>query len=316
MKIQSLAPTRASLFGGGTDVSPYCDEYGGLCVNMAINLRQKLTLYSEDDIYEHPYVTVPSLGSEKFYYTILEEFKINGGHLSSIKAEFDGLIESGIGSSASAAVCLVGAINKRLNLGMSLDQIAEKAWDIEVNKLRLFGGKQDQYAAAYGGVNVMEFKKDGVKITPLAKGFIEPLLPSLTLFYTGTNRKSAKIQEGFKKLTKDQIWALDRIKRLAFNAIDPIAKGDYIKVGALLDDAWELKKLSNKGVTNNIIDEIYAKAKELGAYGGKCCGAGGGGFMLFVVNPEEREKFIKELGLEWWDFSPCWQGLETRILNA
>ena len=312
MKILSVAPTRIGLFGGGTDLPEYASRFGGLVINMAINLRSHFTLFTGDDIYDpEAQNSVPYLGKREFVYAFREEFGINDMHLSKFNSSFDGILEAGLGSSASSAVAIIGAINKAQNLKLSLDQIARIAWDIEVNKLKLFGGQQDQYAAAFGGVNVMEFKDRKVNITPLAKGFIKPLFPYLILFYTGQNRKSAVIQEGFKKLTKDQVWALDRIKDLAFKAIDPIAKGDYIKVGALLDEAWEWKKLSNKGVTNPEIDAIYSKAKELGAYGFKCCGAGGGGFAICIINPKERQEFIKKLGLEWYDFSIDFNGLEV-----
>jgi D-glycero-alpha-D-manno-heptose-7-phosphate kinase len=318
MKVLSVAPTRLSLFGGGTDVSPYCDLYGGLCINMAINLRQNLTMYSGEELFELTGKSVFPYGANPdFYYQMLEEYGINDGvHLTKLISKFDGLIESGIGSSASAAVALLGAINKRKNLGMSLNDIAEKAWELEVKKLSLYGGRQDQYASVYGGVNVMEFKKGGgVNVTPLAKGFVEPLFPSLALFYTGKNRKSATIQEGFKELDQDQIGALNRIKKITIEAIDPIAKGDFRVTGALLDEAWEWKKLSNKGVTNPEIDAIYTKAKELGAYGGKILGAGSGGFILFIVDPKERDQFIKKLGLEHWDFSVDFNGLEVRDIT-
>lgn len=315
MKIQAVAPTRLSLFGGGTDVDPYASKYGGLVINMAINLRQKTTLYTDDDLYEltGPNI-IPYLGKQEFNYAILDEFGMDDMHQVKLKSEFDAILESGLGSSASAAVALIGAINKYKNLNMSLDEIAEKAWEIEVKKMGLFGGKQDQYASVYGGVNAMQFEKDTVQVTPLARGFIKPLLPSLVLFYIGKNRKSAKIQEGFKQLDKDQIWALDNIKRIALNAIDPIGKGDFRRVGALLDDVWEFKKLSNKGVTNTFINQIYNRAKSLGSYGGKVLGAGGGGFILFVVDPTQKERFIRDMKIEWYDFSPCWNGLEVRVL--
>lgn len=322
MKIYSQCPSRIGLFGGGTDVPPYSDIYGGLVINMAINLRQKVTVYFGEDIFEYNNgrggePQFPLNANPQFYYKILEEFGLNDMHQIKFKSEFDGLIESGIGSSASAAVALMGAINRYQNLGMGVSEIAEKAWELEVNKCGLFGGKQDQYAAALGGINVIEFKKGGgVNPTSLSKGFIEPLLPSLVLFYTGKNRKSATIQEGFKKLDEEQVKSLNRIKKLALEAIDLIAKGDFRVVGALLDEAWEWKKLSNKGVTNKRIDGIYEKARGLGAYGGKVLGAGGGGFMLFVVNPEERENFIKNLGLEWWDFGIDWNGLEVRDVTG
>ena len=320
MKIYSQAPCRISLFGGGTDLDPYASKYGGLCINLAVNIRSKFTLFTSNDIYD-PLANsnIPYLGTKKFVHTILEEFGIGDMHLARFNSEFDGILESGIGSSASAAVAILGAINKYQNLKMNQSIIAERAWQIEVNTLNLFGGKQDQYAAVFGGMNVMFFTKDGVKIIPFDKQIVEPILSSLVLFYTGFNRKSAKIQEGFKKLNKDQIWALNYIKRIATLAFEPIEKGDFRKVGALLDEAWEYKKLSNKGITNKRIDEIYKYAKDYGAYGGKILGAGGGGYMLFVVNPEERQQFINymaEIELEWEDFSPCWNGLEVRVLPS
>jgi len=320
MILCSQAPSRLSLFGGGTDIMPYADKHGGLVINMAINLRQKMKMYTDDDTFKYAYKNIfPPRANPDFYYKIFKEFEgVDGGRNTKLECKYDGLLESGLGSSASAAVALVGAINKCNNLGMNLHQIAEKAWDIEVNKIGLYGGKQDQYAAAFGGVNVIEFKKPRVDITPLARGFIEPLLSSLLLFYLGTNRESSTIQEGFKYLSGKQIKALNKIKQLAFDAIEPIGQGDIETVGKLLDESWQMKKKSNKGVDNKLINDVYDKAKKSGAYGGKICGAGGGGFILFCVPPIKRKAFIKDMqkeGLEWWDFTVDWNGLEVRILN-
>ena len=315
MKILSIAPSRISLFGGGTDIELYASKYGGLTINIAINLRQKVTMYSGGDLWEvsganyFPYKADP-----KFAYQILSEFGINDFHQTKLICKYDGLIESGLGSSAAAAVALIGAINKRQNLGLTTTQIAEKAWWLETQRLNLYGGRQDQYAAAFGGVNVMEFK-DRVTIVPLAKGFIDKLVPYFVLVYTGFNRKSAVIQEGFKHLSKKQIKVLDQIKDLALNSIDPIGKGDYLKVGEMLDWGWQLKKESNEGVTNSTIDSIYEKAISEGAVGGKVLGAGGGGFMLFIVPPEKQKDFIEKMGLDHWDFSICWNGLEVRDIT-
>ena len=317
-KILSIAPTRISLFGGGTDLQPYSTFYGGVCINIAITLRQRVTMYSGNDMFEIRGHEFPFGANPDFYYKILDEFNINDGvHLTKLHSQFDGLIESGIGSSASAAVALIGGADKRLNLNMTREQIAEKAWEIEVKRLGLYGGKQDQYAATFGGFNVMEFK-DKVTVIPLTKQDIEPLLPSLVLFYTGQNRKSAVIQEGFKTLEDKQVIALDQIKKIAIGAIDPICKGDIEKVGEMLGWVWELKKESNKGVSNERIDNFYKKGLEHGALGGKILGAGGGGYMLFICPPDKREYFIKKMekeGLQWWDFGIDWNGLEVRRLK-
>ena len=321
MKILSVVPARISLFGGGTDISPFCDLYGGLCINLAINIRSKFTLFTGDDMYD-PQANgqVPYLGKREFVYAFLNEFDLGDFHRCKFNSDFDGLLESGMGSSASSAVAIIGAINKLQNLGMSLSDIAEKAWDIEVNALNLFGGKQDQYCAAYGGFNIMKFYKDTVTVEPLETPFTysKNLLSSLVLFYTGLNRKSAKIQEGFKKLSQYQIDNLTNLKNLALTAIDFIKKGDVEMVGELLNQTWEYKKHSNKGVSNPKIDKIYHHAIKHGALSGKILGAGGGGFMLFVV-PDKKEEFIANMekldGIKHWDFSPDFTGLDIRILN-
>jgi D-glycero-alpha-D-manno-heptose-7-phosphate kinase len=312
MRILSIAPSRIGLFGGGTDTPEYAESKGGLVVSMAINLYTKTTLYSDGDEYgiENKF---PFNASPDFYYQILDEYGINGMHHSKLRNEFDGLIESGLGSSASAAVALIGAIDRRLKLNLTPEQIAEKAWEIETNKIKHFGGKQDQYAAALGGVNVMEFK-DKVSVVPLAKKFIEPLFPSLVLFHTGIKRKSSETQEGFKKLSQKQIDSLDNVKALAVEAIDYIASGDYKTVGEIMDEAWMYKKESNKGVSTPEIDNLYKKGLKLGAIGGKLMGSGGGGYFLFVVPPDKKQYLIDNMSIEWQDFSVSWNGVETRIL--
>ena len=321
MIIKSTAPTRISLFGGGTDLPEYSRQFGGMTISLAINLYQNIIMYTDSDMLDSPHKNqFPFKADPYFYYKILDEFNLNNGvHLTRLITNFDGEIESGIGSSAAAAVAMVGAINRRLGLNMTPEQIAERAWSLEVDVVGLYGGKQDQYAAAMGGVNFLEFNKFGyTKVTPLARGFIEPLLPSLVLFYTGSNRKSPTIQEGFKKLSKTQINALTKIKDLALKSVEPVGNGDIDLVGSLLDQSWELKKESNKGVSTPEIDFIYKRAKKLGALGGKLCGAGGGGYIMFVVPQKKREQFIikmKKEGLQWWDFSVDWNGINTRVVK-
>jgi len=303
--IISTAPARIGLFGGGTDLPEYANEYGGLVINFAINLRQHIKLGT-------PAFKIQQ-GDEVFYRTILDHFKSG----QKLNASFDGVIEAGLGSSAAAAVALIGAISRDHNLNLNPHQIAEKAWLLEFNDLKLYGGKQDQFASAYGGVNFIEFDRKGVRVNPLARGFVEPLIPSMLLFYTGSNRKSSIIQEGFKKIGKAQSEVMHKIKELAVEAVNPIGEGEVDKVGYLLDVSWDFKKASNLGVTNPKIDKLYAKAKRLGAYGGKICGAGGGGYMLFIINPNKKAEFIErfeEPNVSWVDFSVDWNGVETRII--
>lgn len=306
MKIISSAPCRIGLLGGGTDIPTYSDKFGGLCLNIAINIRQHFEITDsngKDNVY-------PKGANPKFYEEFYKQF---GWTPETCVSTFDGILESGLGSSAAAAVALVGALSRYNNMNLSKEDIAEMAWHIEINKIGLYGGRQDQYASSFGGCNLFEFGK-GVKVTRL-DGFIEKVLPSLTLFYLGKNRRSANIQEGFKKLSQQQIMKLDEIKASVLEGSKIIATGDIEKFGRLMDKAWQMKKISNKGVSNNEIDKIYDKALKLGAFGGKIMGAGGGGCMLFIVDPAKRNKFIKEIGLKWIDFSLDKNGLETRVEN-
>ena len=318
MIVTSTAPCRISLFGGGCDIPTYADQYGGLVINMAINLRQYIKIATEEDIFRiNLRNTVPLNGNKDFMHKIFTDFGIGGFAHVRFESESDVPLESGIGASAATAVATVAAINKAKRLNLGKGEIAGRAWDIEVNKIGLFGGKQDQYAAAFGGVNLLEFTKKTVELTQLGKGFGDNIYPSIVLFYLGRNRSSPTIQEGFKQLTQDQITRLNELKQIAFKGIKAIADKDLEKVGNLLDKSWRVKQRSNKGVTEPWINKIYEKGKSHGALGGKLCGSGGGGFMIFMVKPNKKEEFINQMereGLEWWDFEIDWNGVSTRIL--
>lgn len=310
MRILSMAPTRISLFGGSTDLPEFASRYGGFCLNMAINIRQEILLTNDNQIIKYP-----TNGSENFYWLILNEFGIGKSQTTGFNASFNGEITGGIGSSAAAAVALIGAVNKYKNLGMSRADIAEKAWNIETNKLNLYGGRQDQYCAAFGGVNGMEFRQDQVTVVPLSRNFADKLYPSLVLFHLGFNRKNPRIQEGFKGLTQGQIFYLDKIKKLVTDAIPYIGEGDIEAVGRLLDKSWELKKKSNKGVGSPVFEMIYRKAKKLGAWGGKICGAGGGGYCIFMIDPAKRQNLIDSLGIKWIDYDWDFNGVDVRRID-
>lgn len=313
MEIVSQAPCRVSLFGGGTDLPEFSSKYGGFCLNMAINIRQKMEIECDTTEDQFGNLTFPVGGNERFYKTIMNEMGVSEREMG-IEAVFDGELTGGLGSSAAAAVCLVGTINKYKSLGMSRAGIAERAWEIEVNRLGLYGGRQDQNCAAFGGVNGMEFRGDRVTVLPLDRRFVEELYPSLVLFHLGFNRKDPKIQEGFKNLTQEQVFYLTQIKELVIEATLYIGEGDIEAVGKLLDKSWELKKKSNKGVGNNRFEEVLKRAKDLGVWGGKICGAGSGGYCIFMIDPDKRQKLIDELGIKWVDFDIDWQGLDCRIL--
>lgn len=316
MKIQAITPTRVSLFGGGTDIPAFSNLYTGKVISLAINIRQSITMYSEDDLYEvHGKNVFPYHANPEFYYKVLKEYGINDMHQTKLTCEFDGLIESGLGSSAAAAVALLGCINKRLNLGLNRQQIAEKAWELETDKLGLFGGKQDQYAATLGGANYFKFFKEGFVSFDILRPQIEPLLASLVLIHTGIIRSKPKIQESLKELSIEQIAYLTKLKRLVEIALEYLVDKDIEGMGKLMHESWEYKKMINPQVTSQEIDDIYLKGLACGAWGGKLLGSGGGGYMLFCVNPKKRQQFIKRLGYAEVDFSLDYNGLEVKVLN-
>lgn len=310
MRVTATAPCRLSLFGGGTDLPVYFNKYGGIVISMAINIRQHITISDESNVYSYIEGANP-----KFYDAFFKEMDFRP---SSMLTSFDTHIESGLGSSASAAVALVGAIDKFLGLGMNRREIVEKAWDVEVNHLGLYGGKQDQYAAAWGGLNVMWFSSTVGTFRKDINGHKRDyLLEHILLFDTGESRKEEKIQEELKSLNNDQLMALHLIKKYANLARKAIECGDVMSIGSLLNEAWEFKKKSNPKMSNEKIDRIYEEAMIAGATGGKLMGSGGGGFMFFFVEPRFQSLVIKaleDLGCKHIDFSVDDNGLDVRRL--
>lgn len=304
MKMLSLAPCRISLFGGGTDLPTYSDKFGGMVISLAINIRQELALFTHPD--PIPLNIYPKGADPDFYKKILKEFGIDAG----VQSRFEGIIGAGLGSSASCTVALIGAINKALNLGLSRTEIAERAWEIETNIIGHYGGKQDQYAASFGGFNLLSFNENEVKVDPLKRDSAELIRQSLVLFYTGIKR-GKNLQEGFKQPTEVQTEVLHRVKGIVYDALEQIYLEDIEYLGKLLDEAWRLKKRSNP-VSNLEIDEIYAKGMSLGAWGGKLLGSGGGGYMVFMVDPVKKQEFIEKMGITSIDYSLDFNGLEVK----
>ena len=340
MNIISRAPTRIGLFGGGTDLSPFCDEYGGKVLNMAINLRHDCLLsdwpwftmkggkgekmrwhidalgYIKDSILmPHRYrFKIPERGYDKKFDLIYEIIRSYGdiGKGFMFTDKFGGLQSAGLGSSASAAVSMIGAFNRWLGIEQTKAEIAEKAWQMEIN-LGWVSGKQDQYASAFGGINFFEFDKK-VWNAPISREIGTEFVKWCLLVYSGRTRHSAKLQEKLRKRMKagQATEPLKKIRTLTWEGREALMGGDYEKVGYLLDKGWQLKKQSNPAVTNRRIDHFYSKARKTGALGGKVLGAGSEGHMLFIVQPKKRGKVLKAIGLQEIDFGIDWQGLEVR----
>jgi D-glycero-alpha-D-manno-heptose-7-phosphate kinase len=310
--IKSIAPCRLSLLGGGTDVGEYQKKYGGLVLNLAINIRQEIeldTLGYEDAVKPTflGFGDLPKNSDEDFFMAFVNHFELKD---IMFDQKFEGEITGGIGSSAALAVALVGGISKLKGLDLPRRTIAETAWSIETRELGMTGGKQDQYAAAYGGVNVFEFG-ELTEVNRLDEKFIEPIINNIVLFHTGKNRKLPDIQKGLEHISTEQKEALDYLKSSVMLGIEALTKKDPETFGVLMDNVWQAKKKSNK-VTTHDIDRIYEKAIKLGAWGGKVCGAGGGGYMFFICPEDKKQGLINNLGIKHIDFAIDFQGLDVR----
>ena len=210
---------------------------------------------------------------------------------------------SGLGTSSTMVVCILKAFVEWLSLPLGDYEIARLAYEIERLDLGLSGGKQDQYAAAFGGFNYMEFlQNDIVIVNPLKikRWIVDELEASMLLYFTGTSRESARIIDEQKRNTSDgnndAIEAMHQIKQSARDMKLAILKGDVDGFADILRTGWENKKKMASHITNPMIQEAMDVAMSSGAKAGKVSGAGGGGFIMFVVEPTRKKEVEKALG--------------------
>jgi D-glycero-alpha-D-manno-heptose-7-phosphate kinase len=319
MIYRSRAPFRIGLAGGGTDVSPYSDEYGGAILNATISLYAYTTIIPRTDgkiiiravdrgeelIFDSS-DELPVTGTLDLqvgvYNRIVKEFGKKGLSFEMITS-MDVSSGSGLGTSSTLVTSILGAFVEWFKLPLGEYDIAQLAYDIERVDLAMAGGKQDQYAATFGGVNFMEFYEGNkVIVNPLRikAELLNELQFNLILYYTDTSRESAKIietQAGNAKAKKDKpVQAMHAVKEQAFLMKEALLKDELHKIGEILSVSWENKKKMAAGITNELIDDIYSTAIEAGATGGKISGAGGGGFMIFYAEEANRYDVIKALG--------------------
>ncbi len=311
MIIRSKAPLRLGLAGGGTDVSPYSDAYGGLILNATINLYAYCTIEElnnnqiiidafDNDV--HDTLTsakvLPIDGKANLikgvYNRIIKDYDLEPLSFK-ITTYNDAPAGSGLGTSSTMVVCILKAFVEWLNLPLGDYEISRLAYEIERIDLGLSGGKQDQYAAAFGGFNYMEFlKNDLVLVNPLKikRWIIDELEASMILYYTGASRSSAAIIDEQKKNTssgnQQVIEAMHQIKQSARDMKMALLKGDITEFANILGQAWENKKKTADAITNTMIQEVMDTAIDAGAIAGKVSGAGGGGFIMFVVEPIKK----------------------------
>ena len=317
MIIRAKAPLRIGLAGGGTDVSPYSDIYGGCILNACITMYAYATIEprkngkieficadrNERGVFDSKeYLEIDGkFDLLKGVYNRLVKDYIKKPLSFTITTYVDAPAGSGLGSSSTLVVAIVKAFQEWLNLPLGDYDLAHLAWSIEREDLKMAGGKQDQYAAAFGGFNFMEFKGDKVLVNPLRikKEYTNELELNMLLYYTGTSRLSAEIiksqSENAKNNNEKAIEAMHKIKQYSYDMKEALLKGDLYRMGDLLNDGWKYKKQMSSSISNPVIDNIYETAIKAGATGGKISGAGGGGFFMFYCPDNTRYQVIEAL---------------------
>ncbi len=338
MIIRTKAPVRISFAGGGTDVSPYCEERGGCVVNVAINKYAWGTL----ELTNKPGICISSSNHPKIlrfnsvkditYNRTLDLLKSVVKHMHNGKKGINLFLRSdvpprsGLGSSASAFVSMIGLFNHLKRDKKITDyEIAELAFNLERKELNNMGGKQDQYASVFGGLNYIEFKgNDFIRVNPLRlkQDYINELEKNLVLVHVGARKASGDIikdqTKSYKKHNKNVTSGLDKTKEIAIETKYALTRGDLDYFGELLHDAWTAKKKFSSMITNPYIDKLYNLARKKGAIGGKISGAGGGGHMILYCKPNKEQIVAHELtkaGVKIVPFSFDYNGLQSWEVN-
>ncbi|MFW9988661.1 MAG: GHMP kinase [Candidatus Odinarchaeota archaeon] len=313
MIIRSKAPFRVSFGGGGTDMAPYCIEHGGCVISTSIDRHIYITLKPRND----KKVRIFSLNlGEEYLFEIGDQdystdFELFKGIINVLNVD-DGLdiyiyselpASSGMGGSSSLSVALIGALNRYYNIGFSNHEIAQKAYDIERIELKQKGGYQDQFAAAYGGFNFIEFSEI-VKVIPIdtSAEMINELQFCLILCYIGGSHFSSDIQDevlkGYEIEKKSYLEAMQDLKDVAQSMRTIVESNNLNNInefGELLHKGWIAKKSLSDKISNKNIENFYLTSRKFGVLGGKLLGAGGGGHLLLFSEPNQKFKVIQEL---------------------
>ena len=328
--VRARAPLRLGLAGGGTDLSPYCDLYGGAALNVTIDrfafasLRGgengRVAFRADDVSMEESFEAAPDLPLDgglilhrAVYNRMVRQFL--GGNAPSLilSTTVDAPPGSGLGSSSALVVAMVEAFRGSFNLPLGPYDVAHLAFEIERIDLALAGGKQDQYAAAFGGLNFIEFLADDrVIVNPLrvSNAFLNEFESSIVVCFTGQSRNSDEIIarqiSGIKSLSEETIKNLDQLKNDAVEMKQALLGGRLSEMRPLFDRSWNAKKRTASGITTAGIESIMVLAKSHGATTGKVSGAGGGGFVMLLTDPENRYRLVSALNAGGGQASPVY----------
>lgn len=321
MFVRARAPLRLGLAGGGTDLSPYCDQYGGAVLNATIDLYTYATLEVTGDSDRADFVTKDT--NQQCSLDLNDDLWSEPGPLELHRAVFRRIVRdylggrptgcrlttyceappgSGLGSSSTLVVTMVKAFVEAFALPLGEYDIAHLAYVIERNDAGLMGGRQDQYAATFGGFNFIEFYADDrVIVNPLRikDWVISELEASILLFHTGVSRASADIiAEQTRNIShgpSESLTAMHELKADAFRMKEALLRGNVAQMGEILNNSWLSKRRTAAAVSNSHIDDLIDTARRAGAQAAKVSGAGGGGFVLFVVDPIRRLELMRAL---------------------
>lgn len=309
---------RIGLAGGGTDVSPYADLYGGAILNATVSLYAyanielrtdgKIVIHAQDRGEEIELASTEQLEidgtldlAKGVYNRIVRDY-VKKPLSFTLTTYVDAPPGSGLGSSSTLVVAILGAFTEWFNLPLGEYDLAHLAYQIERQDLAMAGGRQDQYAATFGGFNFMEFyDEDKVIVNPLRikQDYMHELEACTILYYTNTSRLSSKIIETQTKNVEDKneksVEAMHKLKEQAVMMKEAILMGELNRMGEILDFGWQYKKQMAKGISNPEIDNIYESAIQAGASGGKVSGAGGGGFIMFYCPGTKKHNVMRML---------------------
>lgn len=303
--IITKTPFRMSFFGGGTDLPSFFNEYGGSVISTTfdkycyVNVRHMPPFHPyRSELVHNRFERVNDL--EEIEHPLIREcMRFYDIHEIRLTYEGDLPARSGLGTSSTFAVGMLQAFSALKGTMISKNQLAKEAIHIERDVLKEHGGWQDQIAAAYGGLNRIDFKDGDFSVRPI---IISPerkqaLDDNLLLFYTGIQRFSSDIQaDTFSKpidkiqQLKDMLALVDEAENIMTSKNIPLSE-----FGKLLDTTWKLKRGTGAKISNGSIDTLYSEAIKAGALGGKLLGAGGGGFLLFYCEKEKQEALIKAM---------------------
>lgn len=319
MIIRSKAPLRLGLAGGGSDLNIYCDQYGGYVLNATISLYVHCTIEESDN----GQIIFEAIDIDDAYACASSDYLDLDGKMDLYKGIYNRIIKdfvhkplsfklstysdvpsgSGLGGSSTLVVAILKAFVEWLNLPLGEYDIAKLAYEIEREDIGIVGGAQDQYAATFGGFNFMEFYENKrVIVNPLRikNWIIDELEASMVLYFTNITRQASQIEKEKKSLLEDgnALNAMHEVKADATYMKEHLLKGEITNFAHILGKSWEAKKRVSASISNSEIDNIYDLARVHGAYSGKVSGAGGGGFMFFMIDPTHKLQLVRALNAQ------------------